>query len=72
MVKNLPAHAEDIGSIPGQGTKIPNTLEELSQHTSATELAHMSACRNEILHMTRQRSCVPQLGADAAKYVNIN
>ena len=37
MVKNLLANAEDIGSIPGQGTKIPNTLEEPSQHTSTSE-----------------------------------
>ena len=67
MVKNPPANAEDIGSIPGQGTKIPNTLEELSQHSATTELAHTSACCNEMLHITQQRSCVPQLLPDAAK-----
>ena len=26
VVKNLPCNAEDIGLIPGQGTKIPHTV----------------------------------------------
>ena len=26
MVKNLPYNAGDVGSIPGQGTKIPHAL----------------------------------------------
>ena len=27
---NLPSNAEDVGSIPGQGTKIPHTVGQLS------------------------------------------
>ena len=30
MVKNLPCNAGDVGSIPGQGTKIPQAAEQLS------------------------------------------
>ena len=28
-VKNLPCSAQDTGSIPGQGTKIPHVVEQL-------------------------------------------
>ena len=31
VVRNLPSNAEDAGSIPGQGTKIPGAAELLSQ-----------------------------------------
>ena len=37
MVKNLPANAGDTGSIPGQGTKIPHAIGQLSLHTTTTE-----------------------------------
>ena len=30
VVKNLPCKAEDMGSIPGWGTKIPQVAEQLS------------------------------------------
>ena len=30
VVKNLPCNAGDAGSIPGQGTKIPHAMEQLS------------------------------------------
>ena len=30
VVKNLPSSAGDVGSIPGQGTKIPHTVGQLS------------------------------------------
>ena len=30
MVKNSPANAGDVGSIPGQGTKIPRAVEQIS------------------------------------------
>ena len=33
-VKNLPSNAEDAGSVPGQGTKIPGAAELLSQSTT--------------------------------------
>ena len=29
VVKNLPCNAGDVGSIPGQGTKIPHVTEQL-------------------------------------------
>ena len=32
LVKNLPGNAGDVGLIPGQGTKIPQAAEQLSQH----------------------------------------
>ena len=39
VVKNSPCNAGDKGLIPGQGTKIPHTSEQLSPHTS-TEPTH--------------------------------
>ena len=38
VVKNLPSNAEDMGSIPGWGTKISHAAGQLSQHTTTTEL----------------------------------
>ena len=38
MVKYLHSSAGDVGSIPGQETKIPGAMEQLSLHTTATEL----------------------------------
>ena len=38
MVKNLPSNAKDMGSIPGQGTKIPHTAWQVS-----TEPVHPGA-----------------------------
>ena len=35
MVKNLPFNAGDMGSIPGQKTKIPDASGQLSLRTSA-------------------------------------
>ena len=37
MVKNLPSNAGDMGSIPGQGTKIPHDVGQLSRHAAITE-----------------------------------
>ena len=37
MIKNQPSNAEDTGSIPGRGTKIPRALEQLSLSTAAGE-----------------------------------
>ena len=47
-VKNPPSNAEDVGLIPGQGTKIPHAAEQLSLSATTTELV----CLN-------QRSRVP-------------
>ena len=40
MVKNLPSNAKDMGSIPGQGTKILHTAWQISPHATTTELVH--------------------------------
>ena len=37
VVKNLPCNAEDVGSIPGWGTKIPHNTEQLSLNSATTE-----------------------------------
>ena len=39
VVKNPPSNAGDVGSLPGQGTKIPHASGQLSPHTSTTEPA---------------------------------
>ena len=31
VVKNCPSSAGDVGSIPGQGTKMPHAVKQLSQ-----------------------------------------
>ena len=38
MVKNLPYNAGDAGSTPGQGTKIPHAVGQLSLCATTTEL----------------------------------
>ena len=40
MVKNLPVTAGDMGSIPGQGTKVPHAVGQLRPSTATTELTH--------------------------------
>ena len=37
MVKNSPCNAGDVGSIPGQGTKIPHAKKQPSLSNAATE-----------------------------------
>ena len=37
VVKNLPSNAGDKGSIPGQGTKIPHAMGQLSPCATTTE-----------------------------------
>ena len=39
MVKNQPYKAGDAGSIPGQGTKIPHAVGQLSLCATTIELA---------------------------------
>ena len=48
VVKNPPSKAEDVGWIPGQGTKIPHAAGQLSPRATTTELV-------------RSRACAPQL-----------
>ena len=37
MVKNAPCNAGNLGSIPGQGTKIPHAEEQLNLSTATRE-----------------------------------
>ena len=37
MFKNPPCNAGDLGSIPGQGTKIPDAAKQLSPGATTTE-----------------------------------
>ena len=56
MVKNLPSNAEDAGSIPGRGTKIPHAMGQLSPRAKITELV-----------LLKERALTLQLRPDAAK-----
>ena len=69
MVKNLPSNAGDAGLIPGQETKIPHAMGQLSLHTATTEPvgpgAHVpqlenSARRNKEPTHRNERSRMPQ------------
>ena len=42
MVKNLPCNARYAGSIPGQGTKIPQAVEQLSLQATTREFVSLS------------------------------
>ena len=44
MVKNPPSNATDVGSIPGQGPKIPHVVAKRSPCATATEPRHSGAC----------------------------
>ena len=37
MIKNSPFNAENVGSIPGQGTKIPHAMGQLSPRIATRE-----------------------------------
>ena len=51
MVKNLPCKARDMGYVPGWGTKIPHTTEQLSPLTITTEPAHSGVQRPQLESM---------------------
>ena len=52
VVKNPPYNAGDMGSIPGQGTKIPHATGQLSPCATTTELARL----NQSPHATNYRA----------------
>ena len=43
VVKNLPSNGEDVGLIPGWGTKIPHASGQLSWHAATAESRHSRA-----------------------------
>ena len=43
VIKNPPSNAVDLGSIPGQGTKIPHASGQVSLHAATTKPAHPGA-----------------------------
>ena len=47
MVKTLLCNAGDMGSVPGQRTKIPHAMEQLSPHAKESKSHHEdSTCGN--------------------------
>ena len=66
VAKNLPSNAGDMGSIPGQGTKIPHATGQLSPRPTTTESTH----RSKRSHMLQQRPLMPQLRLDAIQQIN--
>ena len=58
VVKNPPGNAEDVGSVPGRGTKISYTGEQLKAHA----LCSLGATTRESLHHS-ERSHVTNKGA---------
>ena len=51
MVKNPPYNARDLGLIPGQGTKVPHAMWQLSPRATTAELAHLNE-RAHVLQTT--------------------
>ena len=54
MVKNPPYNAGDMGSIPGQGTKIPHATGQLSPRA---ELVYLRACILQTTELVYLRAC---------------
>ena len=47
--KESACNAGDVGSIPGQGSKIPHTEEQLGQQATASEPAHSRTYETRLL-----------------------
>ena len=62
VVKNPPCNAGDVGSIPGQGTKILHAMEQLipPQLQSPCVTVKDPTCRNQEFMCHNYRSCMPQ------------
>ena len=58
VVKNLPSNTGDVGSIPDQGTKIPQAVEYGRPHAAATEAHAFKAmlCNKKSLHELQPRA----------------
>ena len=64
MVKSLPCDAGDVGSIPGQRTKIPHAMKQLSPRATTRQ----SVCHEERSRVMQQRRpCMLQLSPHTAK-----
>ena len=72
MVKNPPSNAGEAGSIPGQGTKIPHAVGQLSPCATTTKLARLSQraprlklqsplALEPVRHNKREKTHMPQL-----------
>ena len=61
VVKNLPASARDMGSIPGPGPEIPHAAEQLSLHAAATEFACPKAWALQQEKPPQREACATQL-----------
>ena len=60
MVRSLPSNAEEVGSIPGRGTKIPHAVGQLSLRATTTEPAGSGACattREKPVHCNEEPAC---------------
>ena len=64
VVKNLPCNAGNVGLAPGQGSKIPYAMNQLSLSITTTEFE----CYSEWRWMIQWISHMVQLRPDAAKY----
>ena len=73
VVKSPPSNSGDAGSIPGQGTKIPHALGQLSPCTSTREPAFHKTTeprrsgahvpqleREKNSHHNKREACAPQ------------
>ena len=62
-MKNPPSNAGEVGSIPGQGTKIPHAAVQLSTCATTTELVRVNerACVLQTTEPTRPGDRAPQL-----------
>ena len=69
-VKNPPFNAEDVGLIPGRGTKISHAIEQLRLHATTTEPTHHNyrvCVPLPKICMMQPSSHMPPLRPDAAK-----
>ena len=69
VVKNLPSNAGDMGSIPGQGTKIPHAAGQLSPRATTTALMRLNkrACVPQTTEPTLPGACAPQLERESTQ-----
>ena len=62
LVKNMPSNAEDVGSIPGPGNKIPHAQGQLSLHAATRAWrSRAHAPQSEKAHIVQQKATMPEL-----------